>query len=70
MRTAVSVPSKRQKIRYVKVWYGKSSYVSTPVEADAHRADLAKEKLDGEYRFEDVWMTPTEFEALPEFEGF
>lgn len=70
MRISAAAPSKRQKIRYVKVWYGKASYISTPLEADAHKAEMIREKLDGGYRFEDVWMTPAEFEALPEFQGW
>lgn len=65
MRTSVDTPSKRQKVRYVKMTLGGTSVIIEPRDV--------KDMTEGEaepYTLEDVWMTPTAFGKLRDFEGF
>jgi hypothetical protein len=63
-------PKFQDKQRYVRITLrGFGSCISTPAAA----ADMIGEKdpgSDDEYAVENVWMTPHEFENLPEFQGF
>lgn len=65
MRTSVDTPSKRQKVRYVKMTLGGTSCTMEPKDV--------KDMTEGEtepYTLEDIWMTPEAFDKLREFEGF
>lgn len=66
MRTSVDTPSKRQKVRYVKMRMGGRCCV---IEA-RDVADMTKDEEPGSYTLEDVWYSPTEFENLSEFVGW
>jgi hypothetical protein len=58
------------KQRYVRVAYNGSSFIVPAGQAKAVIDDL----LDGDdpevYEINDVWLTPREYESLPEFAGF
>ncbi len=64
-RTSADEPSKRQKIRFVKITYDKSSCVVRPNEVPA----MTEDGIEG-HTLTDVWMSEAEFEALPEFQGW
>lgn len=53
------------KRRYVKVTANGSSVICEPFELIDFAIDA-----DGEFETEDVWMSPAEYDALPEFMGF
>lgn len=59
-------PSKRQKVRFVKITYDKQSCVVRPNEV----ADMTDGMASKDHTLTDVWMSEAEFEALPEFAGW
>lgn len=64
-RANTDTPSKRQKIRYVKMTLGGTSVIIEPRDVK----DMTEGETDP-YTLEDVWMTPTAFDKLRDFEGF
>jgi hypothetical protein len=69
MRTSADTPSKRQKIRFVKITYDGSSVYVRPNEVDDMVDKGTNYELEG-YVLTDVWMSEAEYEALPEFAGW
>jgi hypothetical protein len=68
-RKSADEPSKRQKVRFVKITYDKSSVYVRPNEVDDMIDRGTEYELEG-YTLTDVWMSEAEFEALPEFAGW
>lgn len=60
-------PKFQQKIRYKRVTYDDLSFICEPHEADGIIMESDEPSV---YTITDVWMTPNEFEQLPEFQGF
>jgi hypothetical protein len=60
---------RHQKRRYVRITLkqGRGGFVATPKTAEAFIADSDH---PDDYATADVWMSPAEVEALPEFMGF
>ena len=64
-------PKFQDKKRYTRVRLkGFGSFVAEPREAEAFIVADTIDEQDHEYTLEDVWMTPHEFEQLPDFAGF
>lgn len=64
-------PKFQDKKRYVRVSLkGCGSFVAEPNEAQAFVVNDLIDEQDHEYTLEDVWMTPHEYESLPEFTGW
>lgn len=66
MRTSVDAPSKRQKVRFVKLTMDRQSCVVRPTEVK----DMMEDGEDANMTMTDVWMSEAEYEALPEFQGW
>lgn len=62
-------PAIRDKKMYVRVWHvpNGGSFIDTLERANDFLKDADEPDA---YRMELVWLTPDEFEALPEFQGF
>lgn len=57
-------PARRE---YTRVEFDGVSFISTPAEAQ----DFISDSDDSaQYKLTPVWLTPAEFEAIPEFQGF
>lgn len=64
-------PAIQDKRRFVRVTLKEVGCSNWFIATPACAADFVKEADDGEqYELTDVWMTPREFEALPDFGGF
>lgn len=59
-------PKFQAKRKYIRVRHSGASFVDTPDGVAAFMQDSDAT----EYELTDVWMTPLEFESLPEFTGF
>lgn len=57
---------KRDKRRYVNLSLGNQSVTMEPSEAE----DWINDGDGNTYEMKEVWMTPKQYEDLPEFEGF
>lgn len=60
-------PRYQDKQRYVRIEHDGSSFTSTPTEATCF---LQEADDPSAYAISEVWMTPHEFESMPEFQGF
>lgn len=59
--------AKNDKRRYVELKYDGSWVICTPGEA----IDFVQDADDGiSYEMRDKWLTPQQYDKLPEFEGF
>lgn len=63
-------PKFQDKKRYTKVIHDGSWFIAEPKEAEAFIVDSTIDEQEHGYTVEDVWMTPHEFERLPDFTGF
>jgi hypothetical protein len=63
----MTMPRLEQKKRYVKLTYEGSSCI---VEANKVADQLCYEDRPQDFEREDVWMSPAQFRALPEFMGW
>lgn len=64
-------PKYQDKRRYVRIKFNGASCVVPPEQVAAIVADDFSEREPGEtYLTEDVWMTPHDYENLPEFQGW
>jgi hypothetical protein len=60
-------PAIQDRRRYVRLSVdGMGSFITEPHEADA----MVRDEPNTPYKREDVWLTPEQFELLPEFTGF
>jgi hypothetical protein len=64
-------PKFQDKKRYVRIRFNGSSCIVEPnMVAQLVADDFSDREPGEEYSTEDVWMTPHEFENLPEFAGW
>lgn len=64
-------PKFQDKQRYMRIKFNGASCVVPPEAVDQMVADDIEPLEQGEhYEIEDVWMTPHEYENLPEFMGW
>jgi hypothetical protein len=67
MNPAIQGPQ-HQKRRYTRVRHiHGGSFIDEPPVAEQF---VSESENPDEYELEDVWMSPAEVEALPEFDGF